>query len=305
MQIEFCALNCSFLTVQIVQQWCRKENVTIKTLLKALKKMERMDVVKSAIPNILADCKNVGTVDAEDLKLLTTTRTIWTTQDLRAERENPNADLKKYDGVVLYDMTDAAFAHHFISRMREIGYDMFDINLDLPIGMLENAEQTNIISKRCKTVMLICSEAYFKKKETLFLTEIARMKSIKVFPIIYNTITNMPDSIGMIVKAVYDPKHYNFWEKIVSSLAESLGTKKVLTPATKAMNFRPEQEEEDEPGSSSQSGGVSGDLISTYQVSSASVSGDQLLPTPPDHDPNRSKGPFKKLKKVFKKAIPC
>ena len=48
--------------------------------LKALKKMERMDVVKSAIPNILADCKNVGTVDAEDLKLLTTTRTIWTTQ---------------------------------------------------------------------------------------------------------------------------------------------------------------------------------------------------------------------------------
>ena len=66
--------------MQIVQQWCRKENVTIKTLLKALKKMERMDVVKSTIPNILADCKNVGTVDAEDLKLLTTTRTIWTTQ---------------------------------------------------------------------------------------------------------------------------------------------------------------------------------------------------------------------------------
>ena len=77
----------------------------------------------------------------------------------------------------------------------------------------------------------------------------------------------------------------NFWEKIGAVLEESLGTKKVLTPATKAMNFRPEQEEEDEPGSSSQSGGVSGDLISTYQVSSASVSGDQLLPTPPpDHN---------------------
>ena len=75
-------LNCSLSTVQIVQQWCRQEGevVTIKTLLEALKKMERMDVVKSAIPNILADCKNVGTVDAEDLKLLTTTRTIWTTQ---------------------------------------------------------------------------------------------------------------------------------------------------------------------------------------------------------------------------------
>ena len=290
MQIEFCALNCSFLTVQIVQQWCRKENVTIKTLLKALKKMERMDVVKSAIPNILADCKNVGTVDAEDLKLLTTTRTIWTTQDLRAERENPNADLKNYDGVVLYDMTDAAFAHHFISRMREIGYDMFDINLDLPIGMLENAEQTDIISKRCKTVMLICSEAYFEKKEPLFLTEIARMKSIKVVPIIYDTqsrIKNMPYSIDIFVKAVYDPKRYNFWEKMELSLEESLGTKKVLTPATKAMNFRPEQEEEDEPGSSSQRG---------------VVSGDQLLSTPPDHDPNSSKGPFKKLKKVFQKA---
>ena len=42
--------------------------------------MERMDVVKSATPKILADCENVGIVDAEDLKLLTTTRTIWTTQ---------------------------------------------------------------------------------------------------------------------------------------------------------------------------------------------------------------------------------
>ena len=100
----------------------------------------------------------------------------------------------------------------------------------------------------------------------------------------------MPDSIGMIVKAVYDPKRYNFWEKIGAVLEESLGTKKVLTPATKAMNFRPEQEEEDEPGSSSQRG---------------VVSGDQLLSTPPDHDPNSSKGPFKKLKKVFQKALPC
>ena len=68
--------------MQIVQQWCRQEGevVTIKKLLEALKKMEREDVVKSATPKILADCENVGIVDAEDLKLLTTTRTIWTTQ---------------------------------------------------------------------------------------------------------------------------------------------------------------------------------------------------------------------------------
>ena len=68
--------------MQIVQQWCRQEGevVTIKKLLEALKKMEREDVVKSATPKILADCENVGNVDAEDLKLLTTTRTIWTTQ---------------------------------------------------------------------------------------------------------------------------------------------------------------------------------------------------------------------------------
>ena len=191
-------------------------------------------------------------------------------------------------------MTDADFAHHFINRMRTIGFDMFDTNLDLPIGMFENAYSTDIISQRCKTVMLICSEAFFAKKETLFLTQIATLnsikKNIKVFPIIYKPqvqIKNMPDSIGMIVKAVYDPKRYNFWEKMELSLEESLGTKKVLTPATKAMNFRPEQEEEDEPGSSSQRG---------------VVSGDQLLSTPPDHDPNSSKGPFKKLKKVFQKA---
>ena len=210
-------------------------------------------------------------------------------QDLKAQRENPKADLKKYDGVVLYDMIDADFATHFVRRMRTIGFDMFDTNLDLPIGMFENAYSTDIISQRCKTVMLICSEVYFKKKETLFLTEIARMKSIKVFPIIYDTqsrIKNMPYSIDIFVKAVYDPKRYNFWEKMELSLEESLGTKKVLTPATKAMNFRPEQEEEDEPGSSSQRG---------------VVSGDQLLSTPPDHDPNSSKGPFKKLKEVFKK----
>ena len=68
--------------MQIVQQWCRQEGevVTIKKLLEALKKMERKDVVNSAIPKILADCENVGIVDADDLKLLTTTRTIWTTQ---------------------------------------------------------------------------------------------------------------------------------------------------------------------------------------------------------------------------------
>ena len=128
-------------------------------------------------------------------------------------------------------MIDADFATHFVRRMRTIGFDMFDTNLDLPIGMFENAYSTDIISQRCKTVMLICSEAYFKKKETLFLTEIARMKSIKVFPIIYNTqsqITNMymPDSIGMISKAVYNPKHYLSRDE------------KVLTPATKAMKFR-------------------------------------------------------------------
>ena len=116
--------------------------LTLNTKLKqnlTLKKMERMDVVKYAIPKILADSENMGIVHSEDLELLTNKRTIWTTQDLNAERENPDTDLKKYDGVVLYDITDAAFAHHFISRMREIGYDMFDINVDLPIGMLENA----------------------------------------------------------------------------------------------------------------------------------------------------------------------
>ena len=141
-------------------------------------------------------------------------------------------------------MTDADFAHHFISRMRTIGFDMFDTNLDLPIGMFENAYSTDIISKRCKTVMLICSEAFFAKKETLFLTQIATLnsikKNIKVFPIIYKPqvqIKNMPDSIGMISKAVYNPKHYNFWDKIVSSLS-SLGTKRVLTEATKKMDFR-------------------------------------------------------------------
>ena len=38
-------------------------------------------------------------------------------------------------------------------------------------------------------------------------------------------------------------------------------------------------------------------------IVTAENSGELLLraPTPPDHDPNSSKGPFKKLKEVFKK----
>ena len=73
-------LNCSFSTAQIVHQWSH-QGVTIKKLLEALKKMEREDVVQSAIPKILEDCENVGTANAQDdLRLLTTTREIWTYQ---------------------------------------------------------------------------------------------------------------------------------------------------------------------------------------------------------------------------------
>lgn len=72
-------LNCSFSTAQIVHQWSH-QGVTIKKLLEALKKMEREDVVQSAIPKILEDCKNVGTANAQDLELLTTSRNIWTIQ---------------------------------------------------------------------------------------------------------------------------------------------------------------------------------------------------------------------------------
>ena len=36
-------------------------------------------------------------------------------------------------------------------------------------------------------------------------------------------------------------------------------------------------------------------------IVTAENSGELLLPTPPDHDPNSSKGPLKKLKEVFKK----
>ena len=42
--------------------------------------MEREDVVQSAIPKILEDCENVGTANAQDLELLTTSREIWTYQ---------------------------------------------------------------------------------------------------------------------------------------------------------------------------------------------------------------------------------
>ena len=160
-------------------------------------------------------------------------------QDIRDQLENPSKPLKKYDVVVLYDETDAAFAEHCVNRMRNIGFDVFDTNRDVPIGMIEHACSAEIISKRCKNVMLICSEAFFNNKANSLMTQIATFQSeCKVFPIIQNSktrIRNMPPGIGLIAKAVYDPhpNHYNFWEKIMKSMR----THKVLTEATKKMDF--------------------------------------------------------------------
>ena len=116
---------------------------------------------------------------------------------------------------MLYDDSDQLFASWMIERLEKLRFSVFDPNRDMRIGMIEHANNIDIISRRCEQVILICSNAIFHSKNKRFLTDIAVQTRMNkdgrekyfILPVIYKneTIKNMPEAVNMISKAKYLP----------------------------------------------------------------------------------------------------
>ena len=63
-------------------------------------------------------------------------------------------DLQKFNIYMLYDDSDQLFANWMIERLENFGFSVFDPNRDMRIGMIEHANNTDIISRRCEQVIL-------------------------------------------------------------------------------------------------------------------------------------------------------
>ncbi|KAG5679273.1 hypothetical protein PVAND_008852 [Polypedilum vanderplanki] len=132
-----------------------------------------------------------------------------------------------YDALVIYSDKDIEFASELIERLEKVGFLLCAKDRDLLPGLsFESDAMLNLLSKRCKKLIVIISKAFLQSPMQIFMTNFAQALGIenkqrKIIPCLLEP-CDLPQMLRYCFRLDYyrNNKLFDFWEKLEVSLKE-------------------------------------------------------------------------------------
>ncbi|XP_021188437.3 myeloid differentiation primary response protein MyD88 [Helicoverpa armigera] len=214
-------------TTEILQIWQKDHTATVGQLLSYLELLDRYDVYDDL---------------CDDLKESIKRREIIVNRQNQIAINNNNNDDQKvfsaityddapgyeqhYDAFILYAKEDKHFVDELINRMTAAGFQLCTEDRLQAGHMTPYAPVAQLISERCKRIILVCSPEFLSSQANTFYRDYAQAVSIesshhKIIPIMYRE-CQLPSHLAFYHKLYYneleDRALYDFWLKLRQSL---------------------------------------------------------------------------------------
>ncbi|RZB89897.1 myeloid differentiation primary response protein MyD88-B-like [Asbolus verrucosus] len=211
-------------TDKVLNRWYEKapDCSTIQQLQRFLEEMDRFDVIEDIKELIDEDIKIFETKPYEIRPPnLNADKYIITTDDVL--RINEGRPLEIYDAFVLYDQDDIDFAIQLLDTMeKEYGMKFCVKDRDLVGGGLEMDKMIKLITERCKRLIVILSDSFFKSSANQYYLRFAHAYGIeserKIIPCKYKDCNLPPEMRYLFTLDHRRMGVFNFWDKLRDSL---------------------------------------------------------------------------------------
>lgn len=219
-------------TTEVLEIWQKDQTATVGQLLNHLERLDRYDVyddlyddLREAIKRreLLVNRQNQIAINNNNNNINHSNDEEKVFSPITYD-DVPGYE-QHYDAFVLYAKEDKKFVDELLARMSAAGFQLCTEDRLQAGHMTPYAPVAQLISERCKRIILVCSPEFLSSQANTFYRDYAQAVSIessyhKIIPIMYRD-CQLPSHLAFYHKLYYNEDEramYDFWLKLKQSL---------------------------------------------------------------------------------------
>jgi len=213
---------------QLVEEWKRKENATVRHFFNILKELDRYDVIDDNRERIGIDIKDADlqlTSKGLSVRTVESTvagcETVLTYDDIVSLRNGK--PLARYDALVLYAEEDVDWVLDMVAVLEGQGISVCLLQRDVVAGTMELEAMSRLVTQRCTKVLVVISPDFFNS-ENKFYSMLAQSEAImrntsNYIPLIYREVEELPSHTKILYEMLHKLRlNHWFWERLCKTL---------------------------------------------------------------------------------------
>ncbi|KAJ8723009.1 hypothetical protein PYW07_004189 [Mythimna separata] len=219
-------------TAEVLEIWQKDPTATVGQLLSYLEHLDRFDVYDDLYDDLKEAITREGPLNNRQNQIAINNNNNNISHSVDKEKvtssitydDEPGFE-QHYDAFVLYAKEDKKFVDELLTRMGAAGFQLCTEDRLQAGHMTPYAPVAQLISERCKRIILVYSPEFLSSQANTFYRDYAQAVSIessyhKIIPIMYRECV-LPSHLAFYHKLYYNEDEramYDFWLKLKQSL---------------------------------------------------------------------------------------